>query len=287
VTWEIVPGVGVGPLRFGMARVELHRRLGRYSAFRRGYSSGLTDQFPDHGLLMLTCDAAGLWMVEVAEPEQVTYRGVPLAGPALDVVEHLRAIGVDPQPDEETWTFADGAVALWVPDSDVDGVTVFAPGYYGGELERFAAGTSSSPPQWSHTVVPGQGIGLVSLGESRDAVRANLHGGSCWDLPAGCREPVEDTFWEDGLVVRYEAGERVERIFVTKADSVDFAGVQVMPAIFNVVRNTLREAGHPITDGELVLAIEGTGVELWLANTQTEWELPVSAVVIAVSGGGA
>lgn len=285
--WEIVPGVGVGPAHFGMTRSSLHARFGSFRAFRRAnYSPDLTDQYGADGALMLTCGPAeGLYQIEIAEPSSVTFRGVGLAGNAAEVVAALRAAGAEPVDDGEGgWTLADGAVALYVPssepDAEVEGITVVAPGHLSGAIV-WADGAATGEPVRSHTITPGHGIGNVMLGESRSAVRRRLHDCMTTVARPDSVDPPEDLFWDDGLVVRYSPDERVEHILVVQADRVDYAGITVMPATFDEVRQRLIQAGHPVTDRELALEIKGSGVQLWLSNTQTDQPLPVSAVVLS------
>jgi hypothetical protein len=289
--WEIVPGVGVGPLRFGAARSSLRTQFGPYQAFRRAnYSSDLTDQYGRDGMLMLTCGPAeGLYQVEIAEPSTVSYLGVSLAGTVAVVIAALRAAGAEPVEDSEGgWTFADGAVRLDAPahepEADVEGVTVLAPGHTSDEI-LWVDGAATGKVVRSHTITPGQGIGLVTLGESRAAVRQRLHECMTFLDRSESVEPIQDLFWDDGLVLQYSADERVERIYVVKADSVDYAGIKVMPAPFDKVRQRLIDAGHAVTDRELALEIDGSGVQLWLSNTQTTNRLPVSTVVLKAQAG--
>lgn len=198
----------------------------------------------------------------------------------------LRRVGLTPERDDSGWTFADGTVGLYVPsnerDAAVENVTLLAPGHTVGEIVTIPGG-ATQPPVLSHDVRPGHGIGLVSLGESRADVRRRLHEVmTCIDRP-GSRAPAEDLFWEDGLVVQYDDRERVSRVFIVKADEVSYAGINIMPGYtmpYDVVRQTLLDRGHPVIDRELGLELDGTGIQLWLSNTQTEWPLPVSAVVI-------
>ncbi|BCJ75975.1 hypothetical protein CS0771_55190 [Catellatospora sp. IY07-71] len=291
--WEVVPGVGVGPLRFGTPREQLHELLGSYSAFRRGASADLTDHYGRLGL-MLTCNSAdGLYLIEMPDPSYVTIRGVALGGSAERVVADLRREGLAPEQDDSGWTFADGTVGLYVPsterDAVVENVTLHAPGHAVGEIVTIPGG-ATRPPVLSHDVRPGHGIGLVSLGEPRADVRRRLHDVmTCIEKP-GSKAPAEDLFWEDGLVVQYDDRERVSRIFIVKADEVLYAGINIKPDYsvpYDAVRQTLLTQGHRVIDRELGLELDDTGIQLWLSNTQTEWPLPVSAVVIGAPSGSA
>lgn len=237
---------------------------------------------------MLTCHPGdGLYLIEMPDPSYVMFRGVTLGGSAERVVADLRREGVTPEQDDSGWTFADGTVGLYVPsteqDAIVENVTLFAPGHTVGEIVTIPGG-ATQPPVMSHDVRPGHGIDLVSLGEPRADVRRRLHDVMTRIDQPGSRTPAEDLFWEDGLVVRYDDRDRVSRIFVVKADEVSYAGINIMPGYsvpYDVVLQTLLAQGHPVIDRELGLELAGTGIQLWLSNTQTEWPLPVSAIVIA------
>ncbi|WP_144126289.1 hypothetical protein [Catellatospora sichuanensis] len=289
--WEVEPGAGVGPLRFGMARAELRALLGPSSGFRRGgYSEHLTDQ-PANGSALVTCSPEeGLYLIEIPDPDGVTYRGVPLAGPAAEVMAALRGIGVDLVEDSSGCTFAEHSIALYVPSSEpdapVEAVSAFGPGRVMdvNDLNEFPAGERASAPGRVYQVVSGVGVGPVRLGEPRADVRRKLNGGMSWTLPPGSREPEEDHFWEDGLVVEYGPDGLVRRIFVTKADRVDYHGVDLKPpypAVLDDVRQALLAGGHTVVDGEALLDLPGTGVQVWISRADAEMPLPVCAVVVS------
>jgi len=287
--WEVVPGVGVGPLRFGTPREELHRTLGSYSAFRRGgHTRDLTDQYDD-GLLMLTCSAGeGLYLVEIPDPDGVHYRGVELAGSVGEVLTRLRAAGIEPVSADSGWNLADGTVSLYTPssapDATVDAVTVFGPGHeMRGEIVFFPAGPEAVPVTRRRTVLPGRGVGSVEFGQSRDEVRRRHNGGLCWSHPAGSREPVQDDLVEDGLVVTYGSDLRVVEIIVTRADEVMFGDVNLMsgyPRTVDEVRAALVAAGHRVTESEAAVELVGTGVQVWTARADAGKPLPVSSVLM-------
>jgi hypothetical protein len=289
-SWEVQPGVGAGPLRFGTPRAELRATLGPYEAFRRSDTSDLTDQYESE-LLMLTCsDDEGLYLIEIPDPDGVHFRGVPLAGEAGTVLAALRAAGVEATAADSGWNLADGAISLSAtsrdPDEPIKAVTVFGPGHEtGGEIVFFPAGADAAPPAGTHVVSPGNGVAPVRLGEPRDDVRRRCNGGVCWQYPAGSREPVEDTFFQEGLVVRYGADLRVERIFVTKAEAVLLDGVNLMPAhpaTVADVRSALERAGHEVTGSEAAIAIAGTGVQVLTRRPSTSGygPMPVSCVAV-------
>lgn len=288
--WEVEPGAGIGPMRFGMTRAELRTLLGPSRGFRRGwYSEHLTDQLDD-GLVMLTCSPQdGLYLIEIPDPHGVVYRGVPLDGSAAEVMAALRRIGVDVVEDSSGCTFAAGAAALYVPspepDAQVEAVTAFGPGHtMDGVLNEFPAGAGAQAPVHVYQVVAGVGVGPVRLGEPRADVRGKLNGGMSWTRAPGSREPEQDHFWEDGLVVEYGPGELVRRIFVTKADRVDYQGIDLKPALpaaLEDVRRALLAGGHAVAEGEALLDLPGTGVQVWITRPDAEMPLPVCAVVVS------
>ncbi|MEU8611278.1 hypothetical protein AB0C29_25165 [Actinoplanes sp. NPDC048791] len=185
-----------------------------------------------------------------------TVRFTDPGGTAADVVAELRSAGQPIERWDGGWTLADGTVLLSVwsdePDTEVEGVGVVAPSHVHGDLVRVAGGATGEPVL-SHTVEPGRGIGVVSLGEPRAVVRKRLH-----DAVTNLSGPAarEDNFQDDGIVVRYSADDRVERIHVVTADRVEYAGVTVLPGGFDEVRQSLVDAGHVIEDRELAVEIK-------------------------------
>ncbi|MBL7259389.1 hypothetical protein [Paractinoplanes lichenicola] len=265
-SWEVEPGSGVGPLRFGATRGELRELLGPHEAFRRGATSELTDQYED-GLIMLTCsDREGLHLIEIPKPDGLYYHGVHLGGAAETVLGDLRAAGIEATADDSGWLLAGGALALYATGDRIEAVTAFGPGHeMRGEIVFFPAGAEAMPPASSYVVTPGSGAGPVALGGHRDEVRNRLSGGLCWQHAPGSREPVEDTFMADGLTVRYGAGHTAERIFVTRADEVRLDGINLMPAhpaTIEDVQASLVGAGYSLIEREAAIEIAGAGVEI-------------------------
>jgi hypothetical protein len=277
-------------LRFGTSRAELRAALGPHEAFRRSVTADLTDQY-DADMLMLTCsDDEGLHLIEIPNPEGVRFRGVGLGGEAATVLEGLRAAGIDATADGSGWILADGAIALSTTSSEADAtvqaVTVFGPGHeMRGEIVFFPSGVDAAPPATTHVVSPGRGIGSVSLGQPRDDVRRRLDGGLCWQHPAGSKEPVEDTCFAEGLVIRYGADLRADRIFITKADAVLLDGINLMPApplTVDDVRSALVQAGHEVIETEASVEIAGQGLQI---RTSRPGPMPVSCVAVSRTPG--
>jgi hypothetical protein len=291
-SWEVRPGAGVGPLRFGTPRAELRAAFGPHEAFRRGATSDLTDAYDADGF-MLTCTGdGGLHLIEIPDPVGVHYRGVHLGGGAGTVLAELRGAGIQATADDSGWSLADGAIALFTTSSDpeapIEAVTVFGPGReIRGETVFFPPGEAATPPARTHVVSPGRGVDSVMLGQSRDDVRSRLSGGLFWSPPA-TEQPVEDTFIEDGLVVRYRADLRVDRIFVTKADAVLLDAINLMPPYpqtVDVVSSALVRAGHQVIEREAAIEVAGTGVQVLTSRPSSSGSgpMPVSCVVVSAA----
>lgn len=260
--------------------------------FRRSPTSNLTDQY-ETGMLMLTCsDDEGLYLIEMPNPDGVYYRGVHLSGAVATVLRNLRAAGIEVTPDDDSsWLLADGAIALYTPssqsDARVDAVTAVGPGHeMHGEIVSFPAGTDATPAVSSYLVNPGTGVGSIMLGQHRDEVRRRLNGGLCWQHAAGSREPVEDAFFEDHLVVRYGPHLLAECIFVTMADAVLLDGINLMaayPATIEDVRPLLERTGHRLIELEAGIEIADTGVQVLTMRPSPSSDGPMPVACVAIS----
>ncbi|AEV84721.1 hypothetical protein ACWT_3698 [Actinoplanes sp. SE50] len=291
-SWEVEPGSGVGPLRFGTSRGELHALLGPHRAFRRSPASDLTDQFEAGGLMLTCSEDEGLHLIEIPDPDGVHYRGVRLSGTVTTVLAELRAAGVELTADDSGWLFADGAVGLYTPSSEpdarVEAVTMFGPGHeMTGEIVFFPAGSEAMPPVSSYVVTPGTGVGPITLGMHRDEVRRRLNGGLCFRNAAGSREPEQDEFFEDHLTVRYGPDLLAVHIYVNRADAVLLDGINLMPThplTIEDVRPLLIRAGRTLAEREAGIDIVGTGVEMRTMGPLSSGygPLPVACVAVAL-----
>jgi hypothetical protein len=114
-----------------------------------------------------------------------------------------------------------------------------------------------------------------------------MRGGLCWQHQAGSREPVQDNFFQDGLVVQYGPDALVERIFITRADEVMLDDINLMPAYphaVDEVRSALAAAGHVLRDGEATVIVTGTGIGVWTARASAHQALPVCGVSLSPIG---
>lgn len=137
-TYEIEPYSGVGPIRLGMTRNEVHRVIAaeRREAAHRG-SDPPGDYFPHLGLFVDYRPPGVCDFVECGGPLALTFQGMTFLGQPYRTA---RAWFAARDPDLET----DGAgltskrfgIALYAPgaekdpDDPVEGVAIFERGYY-------------------------------------------------------------------------------------------------------------------------------------------------------------
>ncbi len=135
--FNIVPREGLDIVRFGEGREGVRARLGECVTFRRAPAGVPVDQYVNLGL-MLSFDASDrVEFIEVTEPAEIFFGGVSLLGRGYrQVVSELERSGVVGVEDDFGIEFRDSCFSLFNPapgevDSRVEGVSVFAPGYYG------------------------------------------------------------------------------------------------------------------------------------------------------------
>ena len=243
-------------------------------------------------MVILTCsDNEGLHLIEIPDPDGVHYRGVQLSGTVMTVLSDLRAAGIEVTADGSGWVLADGTVALYTrsseQDAQIEAVTAVGPGHeMRGEIVFFEPGADAMPAISSYVVAPGAGVGPIALGQHRDEVRRRLNGGLYWQHATGSREPVEDNFPGDHLVVRYGPGLLADRIFVTKADAVLLDGINLMPAYpltIEDVRELLARAGHRLIELEAAIEIADAGVQICTMrpSPSSDGRMPVACVAIS------
>jgi|SRR6266852_100726 len=138
--WEIIPYIGVGPLRFGMNRSQARSLIEvPLSTFKRGpFATNDTDAYDDYQL-HLDYDPTDRLMCIMAFGECVPihYKDVVFLGRNIQsVVAEIASHGFSVQYDDEGhWVLGAGFV-LYAPDDVVKAVTVFKKGYYEEEIAR-------------------------------------------------------------------------------------------------------------------------------------------------------
>lgn len=137
MSFRVIPREGLDVARFGELRRELRSRLGRCESFRRGGVGAPTDHYVELGLLLNFDDSDRLELIEVTPTAEVLIGDVSLLGRDYrQVVDDLRGIGIVGAEDDSGMEFSEQCFALFNPapdedGSEVEGVTLFTPGYYG------------------------------------------------------------------------------------------------------------------------------------------------------------
>lgn len=234
-------------------------------------------------MLMLKCSREhGLYLMEIPDPEGLRYRGVELAGPVDEVVAALRAAGVELVADDAGWSFAGGEVALYAPGDSVEAVTLIDRRYTFGALVALPPGELAVADPVTRYRVTGDGLGAVRFGESRAEVRRRMGGGNSFEIPPGSILADEDSFYAEGLSVRYGPDGQVRRILVSRADEVLLDGVNLQPrerTPLRAIGDALVAAGHRISYGEATLHVEGAGVEL--RSLRPGADMPAAGLVLS------
>lgn len=136
MSFRIIANQGLDVARFGESRDVLHARLGDHESFRRTPDALPTDRFPQLGLFLDFDDEGNLNLIELSPPAEVEYEGVMLLGWSYrEVVSELASRNCIGAEDDSGIEFRDRGFSLFSPapeedDAEVEGVTVFAPGYY-------------------------------------------------------------------------------------------------------------------------------------------------------------
>lgn len=137
VPFNVIARGGLDIARFGEAREALRKRLGRHESFQRTPEAPLSDRYPDIGLFLDFDKTDSLNFIEATLPAEVFYESVSLlAQDYHEVVAELSARGIHGAEDDSGIEYTELGLALYNPspeefDSVVEGVTIFAPGYYG------------------------------------------------------------------------------------------------------------------------------------------------------------
>jgi hypothetical protein len=131
-TWNIIPFVGMGDLRFGIPRLEVRSFLGNdFQSFLKYGETRETDAYNGLGLHLYYNVNDRLEFIEAFAPCRPEYQGIQLLNQKLDaVLKQLRSIGFDARYDDEGYFFDQLGFALYVPHSSIEAVSVYRQGYY-------------------------------------------------------------------------------------------------------------------------------------------------------------
>jgi hypothetical protein len=136
LTLTIIANKGVNIAIFGEDRDVLRLRLGPYESFRRTPDAPVTDHFIDVGLLLEFDEEERLNLIEVTPPADVQFQGTALLEKNYhEVIAALREKGIQGVEDSAGMQYIEHGFSLFSSapgggDAEVEGVTVFAPGYY-------------------------------------------------------------------------------------------------------------------------------------------------------------
>ena len=144
VSYAIMSYVGVGPLRLGMTRADIHRLLGEEATSFRRAPTIIPDEIPqdryaNRGIFIDYSPLGLCRSIEFAGPAAPSWRGEPLLGRPYREVRALFTVW-DPALKEDGAGFTSLELGIGVyapvakdhPDDPVEGVIVFEKGYYQG-----------------------------------------------------------------------------------------------------------------------------------------------------------
>ncbi|MFI2317658.1 hypothetical protein AMK17_34810 [Streptomyces sp. CB00072] len=135
--FNIIPRKGLDRVRFGEGRMDTRARLGQFVTFHRTPEGAPVDHYVKLGLMLSFDSSDRVEFIELAEPAEILFGNVSLLGHSYRrVVSELWRIGVVGTEDDFGVEFRDQCFSLFSQtpgedDSQVEGVSVFAPGYYG------------------------------------------------------------------------------------------------------------------------------------------------------------
>jgi hypothetical protein len=133
--FEIIPHVGVGPVRFGMTRRQVQTALAvPAEPFSRSSGSAPADLFKSIWAVAYYSDEDQLEAIEFALPQQINIAGLNLT--TATIADSIREVlALDPEAELEPSGFTSKALGagIWTEGEMHDppqSVIVFARGYY-------------------------------------------------------------------------------------------------------------------------------------------------------------
>lgn len=135
----INPYSGIGPLRLGMSRDEVHRTLGDHPTpfTKTNNSSTSTDAFPRLGIHVYYKESGACTAIELMEPAEPSFNGELLIGKSFNKIRALlEAKDKALKLDASGFTSLECGVGIYCPaakddpHAPVEGVIVFEKGYY-------------------------------------------------------------------------------------------------------------------------------------------------------------
>jgi hypothetical protein len=295
--WNVRPfeglaGIVPGGIRLGEDRAVLTdrfaeafgERLGERRTFRKAaWNTGLCDQYVDGGLILFFDDRDRLDYVEVHEPAPVRYQGVSLLErPYEDVVADLRSLGCRLVEGDVGCEVPDAGFNLTAGDIDDPEEPVQSVGLFGQSPTDALLGFSDDEPVeriTEHHLVSGEGTASVRLGEGRRELRSRL--GRALRSGPDRHGVSEDSYFEHGLMLRFDAADRLVSLAISYAGvrgTAWFRGVQLLARPYADVVGDLEAEGVRVEPAELAGRVPDHGFELLLHGDQNPAR-PVGAVV--------
>jgi hypothetical protein len=129
---EIRPYLNVGVIRFGDVRQDVRVALQcPFETFRKDVGENETDAFDDLGLHVYYDGQGRVEFVEGFEPASLTINGLMLLGQRIDKIDkELRAMGHSSRAIDVGLQYDTAGIVLTAPNGVVEGVGIFARGYY-------------------------------------------------------------------------------------------------------------------------------------------------------------
>ncbi|GGU44787.1 hypothetical protein GCM10010211_05540 [Streptomyces albospinus] len=295
--WEIRPFEGLtglvpGGVRLGERRQVLAERfaaafgddLGEVRTFRKApWSTGLSDHYPEGGLILHFDDRERLVHLEAFDPAPVWYDGLPLTGRRYpDVLADLRERGcrlIEDGDGDDGVEAPDAGFHLTAPHGPDD--LVDCVGLFRRPLSADPVTMSDEPPVepvLEHRLVSGEGTEAVRLGQDRWELRGRL-GPALQSRPDYGGES-QDWYFDHGLVLTFDAADRLASLVISYSGvsgTAVFRGVPLLDRPYAEVVADLAAQGVRVEDGELAGRVPEHGFTLQLVGRQNP-AMPVTAV---------
>jgi hypothetical protein len=126
-TWDMIPGVRVGPLRFGQPRSEVRSILGAPNrVFKKvPFADNTTDAYTELGLHVFYDPDDRLESVDAFAPAPIRFDGIQLVGvPAEAIAEAMAERGYG----RGSYDFPEACFSLYVVDEIAESANIFRKG---------------------------------------------------------------------------------------------------------------------------------------------------------------
>lgn len=111
-------------------------------------------------------------------------------------------------------------------------------------------------------ITPWVGVEMALFGESRATLSERI-GGDCSTFRREPHGPMIDHYVEAGLLLSFDASDRLDFIEIVKPAEVEFAGTALAGRPFGVVVSDLRRNGVEVDLDDSGCTLRGTGIALY------------------------